>query len=51
MENKNLNVGELVLVQMQEKLSRRGKWRQAANGKSRKHPASMFQVTQSDKGT
>lgn len=43
--------GELLIVQMQEKLSQRGKWRQTANGKSRKHPASMLQVTKSDKTT
>jgi len=30
MENKNLNMGELFMVQMQEKLCRRGKWRKAS---------------------
>lgn len=51
MEKKILNMEELFIVQMQEKLSRRGRWRHAANGKSRKHPASMLQVTKSDKTT
>lgn len=51
MEKKNLDMGELLIVQMQEKLSRRGKWRQTATGKSRKHPASVLQVTKRDKTT
>lgn len=53
MEKKNLNMGELFIVQMKEKLKRRGKWRQAADGKgkSRENPASVLQVRKSDKTT
>lgn len=42
MENKHSNMRELLIVQVQEKLS---KGRQESNGKSRKHPAGMLQVT------